>query len=193
MKKELRQKGFTLIELAIVMVIIGLLIGAVLKGQAMIDDAKNKRLMNDIQGMSAAFYTYYDRYNTLPGDDTAATARWAGVANGDGDGYVGGTATPAPPAGESLEALQALRFAGLISGDPAATTAPGNPYAGIYGFDSNAYGGTTGTKNRLVVTNVPGSVAQIVDTKFDDGLTGTGTVRGSAAYTNGTVTLYYFL
>jgi hypothetical protein len=173
------------------MVIIGLLIGAVLKGQAMIDDAKNKRLMNDIQGMSAAFYTYYDRYNALPGDDTAATARWAGVANGDGNGYIGGTPTPAPPTGESLEALQAVRFAGLISGDPAATTAPGNPYAGIYGFDSFAYGGATGTKNRLVVTNVPGTVAQIVDTKFDDGLTGTGTVRGSGAYT-GIVTLYYF-
>jgi len=194
MKRGLRQKGFTLIELAIVMVIIGLLIGAVLKGQAMIDDAKNKRLMNDIQGMSAAFYTYYDRYNALPGDEGAtATARWAGVATGDGSGYVGGTGTAVPPSGESLEAVQALRFAGLISGDPAATTAPGNPYAGIYGFDSNAYGGTTGTRNRLVVSNVPGSVAQIIDTKFDDGLTGTGTVRGSGAYTGATITLYYFL
>jgi prepilin-type N-terminal cleavage/methylation domain-containing protein len=191
MKKELNQRGFTLVELAIVMVIIGLLIGAVLKGQAMIDDAKNKRLINDIQGISAAFYAYYDRYNSLPGDDTSATARWAGVANGDGSGFIGGTATP--PTGESLEAWQALRFAGLLSGDPAATTAPGTPYAGSYGLDSLNYGGTTGWKNRIVVPNLNGAVAQIIDTKFDDGVWNTGTVRGSAAYTGGTVILYYFL
>jgi len=191
MKNISDQKGFTLVELAIVMAIIGLLIGAVLKGQAMIDDAKIKRLMNDLQGISAGYFTYYDRYNALPGDDTAAAARWAGVANGDGSGYVDGTAIP--PGGESLKAWQALRFAGLLSGDPAAATAPGNPYAGTYGLDSNAYGGTTGTKNRIVVSNLPGSVAQIVDSKFDDGVWDTGTVRGSAAYNGGTITLYYFL
>lgn len=185
MKKISNKKGFTLVELAIVMVIIGLLIGAVLKGQAMIDDAKIKRTMNDIQGISAAYFTYYDRYNALPGDDTAATARWAGVANGDGNGFIDG--------GEPIEALQALRYAGLLSGDPAATTWPGDPYAGTYALDSNAYGGATGTKNRIVVTLVPGSVAQIVDSKFDDGVWNTGTVRGSAAYTGATVTLYYFL
>ena len=190
MKKKLNKGGFTLVELAIVMVIIGLLIGAVLKGQAMIDDAKNKRVMNDIQGISAAFYAYYDRYNALPGDDTAATARWAGVANGDGSGFIGGTANPAT--GESLEAWQALRFAGLLSGDPAGTTAPSTPYAGAYGLDFFAYGGTTGTRNRISVPNLPGSVAQIIDTKFDDGVWNTGTVRGSAAYT-GTVTLSYML
>lgn len=191
MRKELNQKGFTLVELAIVMVIIGLLIGAVLKGQAMIEDAKTKRAINDIQGISAAFYSYYDRYNALPGDDTAATALWPLVAAGDGSGFIGGTAIP--PTGESLEAWQALRYAGLLSGDPVATTAPGTPYAGSYGLDSLNYGGTTGWRNRIVVPNLNGSVARIIDTKFDDGVFSTGTVRGSAAYTGGTVILYYFL
>jgi len=191
MRKELDQRGFTLVELAIVMVIIGLLIGAVLKGQAMIDDAKNKRVINDIQGISAAFYAYYDRYNALPGDDTAATARWAGVANGNGNGFISGT--PSPPSGESVEAWQALRYAGLLSGDPAATTAPGAPYAGSYGLSSYNYGGTTGWKNRLSVPNLKGADAQIIDTKFDDGVYNTGSVRGSAPYTGGTITLYYFL
>jgi prepilin-type N-terminal cleavage/methylation domain-containing protein len=86
------QKGFTLVELAIVMVIIGLMIGAVLKGQAMIDDAKKKRLMNDLQGISAAYFTYYDRYNAIPGDDTN-THGWTGVSAGNGNGFIGGSAT----------------------------------------------------------------------------------------------------
>ena len=65
MRRISGQKGFTLVELAIVMVIIGLMIGAVLKGQAMIDDAKQKRMLNDLQGISAAFFTYYDRIIVL--------------------------------------------------------------------------------------------------------------------------------
>jgi len=191
MKKGSDQRGFTLVELAFVMVIIGLLIGAVLKGHATIEDAKNKRIINDMQGISSAFHAYYDRYDALPGDDPAATARWAGVANGDGNGFISGT--PGPPAGESLEAWKALRYAGLLSGDPAATTVPGTPYEGSYGLDSNDYGGTTGWKNRISVPTLSSEVAQIIDTKFDDGIYNTGSVRGSAAYTGGTITLYYFL
>ncbi len=122
MRKNLTEKGFTLVELAIVMVIIGLMIGAVLKGQAMIDDAKQKRMLTDLQGISAAYFMYYDRYSAIPGDDIANHG-WSGVAVGGGNGYIGGNINNTNDGQEGHEAWQALRYIGLLSGDPAATGA----------------------------------------------------------------------
>src|SRR5262245_65778267 len=73
------QKGFTLVEIAIVLVIIGLLLGGILKGQEMITQAKIKNVIADITGVSAAMYGYQDRYRALPGDDRSAPGRWAGL------------------------------------------------------------------------------------------------------------------
>jgi prepilin-type N-terminal cleavage/methylation domain-containing protein len=91
------QTGFTLVELAIVLVIIGLLLGGVLKGQEMIENGKIKNLKNDLQGVTAAYYAYRDRYNALPGDDSNADNRWTAATapvatggNGDGNGTDGG-------------------------------------------------------------------------------------------------------
>lgn len=196
MKKRLNERGFTLVELAIVMVIIGLLVGAVLKGQAMIDDAKQKRLLNDLQGISAAFFTYYDRYNAIPGDD-ASTHGWGGgtLTVGNADGFIGGTAVPVP-AGEGQTAWQELRYAGLLSGDPVATGAPslpGHPYGGKYGLSNRSFGTAIGTKNYIYVNNIAGSVAEIIDIKYDDGVFSTGSIQASNAYTTATVDLYYAL
>lgn len=192
MKKDSGQKGFTLVELAIVMVIIGLMIGAVLKGQAMIDDAKQKRLLNDLQGVSAAYFTYYDRYGAIPGDDTS-THGWSGLAAGGGNGFIAGNNNN--DGTEAHEAWQALRYAGLISGDPASTGAahvPGHPYGGKYNFGARAFSGI-GTKNYIRVVNVAGSVGETIDVKFDDGTWNTGTVQANRAYTNNTVNLDYAL
>ncbi|HEX6319483.1 MAG TPA: prepilin-type N-terminal cleavage/methylation domain-containing protein, partial [Burkholderiales bacterium] len=78
------QKGFTLVEIAIVLVIIGLLLGGILKGQEMITQAKIKNVIADMSGVSAAMYGYQDRYRALPGDDKAAN-RWSSADPGDGD------------------------------------------------------------------------------------------------------------
>ena len=67
-KKTNKQKGFTLVELAVVMVIIGILLGAILKGQQMIDNARGKRVFNDLKGLEALLWTYYDRKGRFPGD-----------------------------------------------------------------------------------------------------------------------------
>ena len=72
-----KQSGFTLIEIAIVLVIIGLLLGGVLKGQEMINNGKIKRAINDVNGISAAYYSYLDRYAAFPGDDANAATRWS--------------------------------------------------------------------------------------------------------------------
>src|SRR5690349_23520217 len=96
------QKGFTLVEIAIVLVIIGLLLGGILKGQEMITQAKIKNVIADFSGISAAYHGYVDRYKKIPGDDPCAgtgaalttgncgvaTARWSGATSGNGDGIV---------------------------------------------------------------------------------------------------------
>ena len=78
-----RQTGFTLVEIAIVLVIIGLLLGGVLKGQELIENSRIKSIVNDMKAIQAAYNGYIDRYKALPGDETAATmtARgWTGTA-----------------------------------------------------------------------------------------------------------------
>ncbi len=195
MKRYSEQKGFTLVELAIVMVIIGLLIGAVLKGQAMIEDARIKRVMSDINGISAAYFTYLDRYNAIAGDDPNASGRWSVVADGNGDGIIDGD--EAVPDEESLEVWQALRSAGLLSGDAAETSAaalPRHPFGASYQIGDFAFAGGIGTKNRIFVSTLPAVYAEIIDIKFDDGVRTTGTVQASADYTAGTtVDLNYAL
>ena len=61
MRPDHRQCGFTLVEIAIVLVIIGLLLGAILKGQEMITQARIKNVINDFNGISAAYASYQDR------------------------------------------------------------------------------------------------------------------------------------
>src|SRR5476651_1832312 len=83
-----RQTGFTLVEIAIVLVIIGLLLGGILKGQEMITQAKIKNVVNDFNGITAAMNSYQDRYRALPGDELNASARWTtgSVVSGGGNG-----------------------------------------------------------------------------------------------------------
>jgi len=69
MRKAFRnEKGFTLIELAIVLVIIGIIIGAVLKGQDLVDSARHKKLTTEIKQWEVATWTYMDRKGYFPGD-----------------------------------------------------------------------------------------------------------------------------
>ena len=77
MRTNYRQAGFTLVEIAIVLVIIGLLLGGILKGQEMITQARIKNVINDFNGLTAAYASYQDRYRAIPGDDARAGTRWS--------------------------------------------------------------------------------------------------------------------
>ena len=79
------QKGFTLVEIAIVLVIIGLLLGGVLKGQELINSAKVKNIASDFRNVQVMIYGYQDKFRKLPGDDNTATSRWSLDSGHDGD------------------------------------------------------------------------------------------------------------
>src|SRR3954451_15555926 len=94
MKRQ--QSGFTLVEIAIVLVIIGLLLGGILKGQELINSAKVKNLANDFRTIPTYIYGYQDKFKALPGDDPSAsthvnTASNASTpASSQGNGVING-------------------------------------------------------------------------------------------------------
>ena len=178
-----QQSGFTLVEIAIVLVIIGLLLGGVLKGQELITQAKIKNVANDLSGMSAAVYGYQDRYKRFPGDDNGAAARWTSPAavSGDGNGQVGATGVAvvldcSSNATENCQFWQHLRLAGFIGGDAATKLSPQNAAGGVLQVQNGAL-----ELSGLVVcsTNLTGKIANAIDAQFDDGKPGTGQVRGT--------------
>lgn len=177
-----RQSGFTLVEIAIVLVIIGLLIGGVLKGREMITNAKIKRIENDFAGVSAAIYAYQDRYGVLPGDDPSASTRFAGgwtaSDNGNGNGNISGGWNSTNNASESRKIWKHLRGSGLIAGPVDATSAsyqqPSNSFGGLLGIDLNVY---NLSGHNIVFGEIPGDIAQILEARGDDGVPAGGSIQ----------------
>lgn len=177
------EKGFTLVEIAIVLVIIGLLIGGVLKGQAMIQNAKVKRVVKSAEELRAAVYTFYDKYGMFPGDENLATSPPGDTNDGDGLGTINGT--------EYYMVFQDLVLAGIIDGT----------YNGTSDLPTHAFGGPyllywanpgPGAGHYIRYTNLPWDVALEIDTKYDDGVYNTGAIRANEAYAAATSPVTYF-
>lgn len=171
-----QRKGFTLVELSIVLVIIGLLIGGVLKGQSMIENAKIKKVASDMDSLVAATYSYQDKFNALPGDDLQAVARGASAA-GNGNGLF--------VAAEGPGFYSNLIRQGFVSGTVSAveaTAAKPTPYGSFYQVRNGISRDATILGNRIetAAAIIPDDVALALDTKYDDGVANTGDFQTDA-------------
>lgn len=226
------QKGFTLVELSIVLVILGLLVGGVLSGQSLIRGAEMRSVTADIARYSTAMYSFRDKYNAVPGDMRNATEFWGtlggdganatcqnmeatsrATCNGDGDGFIGGTAVIYS---ERFRAWQHLANAGLIEGSytgrtdsstsgsfivtPGKNTPPSRMRASVIRFttfgamttaSSDIFAGID-AGNYLEFRHSAGSPplkpeeAWNIEMKLDDGKPGTGMIHTHKATTSAT-------
>jgi prepilin-type N-terminal cleavage/methylation domain-containing protein len=183
-----KNKGFTLIELAIVLVIIGLLLGFVLNGQPLIDSAKVKKMARDFQNVQLYLHGYQDRFKVLPGDDHAADEHVGGVnaANGTRNGLIEGNWDTANNEDESCVIWQHVRLAGLSAGTAVINCGANNQYqprnadGGLIGVQSLAgFNEITGMRGAYVVCSdaILGRLAAQIDATLDDGVGNTGSVR----------------
>ncbi|MAQ70639.1 MAG: hypothetical protein CL565_00430 [Alphaproteobacteria bacterium] len=120
---QTNQQGFTLVELAIVLVIVGLLIGGILKGQELIGNAQLSSQVSQMRGIQTAFNGFRDQFNALPGDFNRAAAviescGGAACTNGNGNNVVNQTIGAAPGAAttEGVQFFRQMAGANLLSG-----------------------------------------------------------------------------
>lgn len=201
-----QQSGFTLVEIAIVLVIIGLLLGGILKGQELINSAKAKSFAQDFRTIQTALYGFQDRYKALPGDFSGTrltnsiigatpTTVTATASNGQIDGAWDSTSA----GDESCLFWQHLRLAGFLAGPTTVDCTAGADY-----LQKNADGGRIGISTTMQITSplpgmtgtfnicssgISGKLAKQLDTQLDDGVSTTGSLRiakitaPTAAYT----------
>lgn len=172
-----------MVEIALVLTIVGLMLGGTLKAEELTIQAKIKRTVKDLNELAFAVHIYQDRYKHPPGDDPGH-ARWSinGVAltraTGQGDGIIDGGYASLEDEDETRKLWLDLRLAGYIEGDTS-TIASGSAQpldvaGGIIGMQTGGLG-LVGLV--ICATRLPAKIAQAIDSQLDDGDATTGSIR----------------
>lgn len=198
-------KGFTLVELSIVIVIIGLIVAGVVGGQSLVNQAKLRNIVTDINKFNVAINAFILEYNASPGDISNATSYWPGLTN-NGNGNKDINCTDTDPEEVAL-AFQHLSLAGLIPGNFSGDVSGCNsgstydlgvdfpegpiPKSHYRFFDKRStfsqrgisnYIGFHGYRTNSTTNNTDGILtakqAFSIDSKIDDGVAYTGRVFG---------------
>jgi prepilin-type N-terminal cleavage/methylation domain-containing protein len=131
--KRYRLRGFSLIELSIVLIIVGMIAGGIFKGTELLESAKVRSTLNDIQKYSTAISLYHDTYGQFPGDDPTAQNRFGqNISNGNGNHLIDGT--------DAQYFWTHLAKAGFVSTE----TAPSSKFGGLFSVASNPLEGFSG-------------------------------------------------
>jgi prepilin-type N-terminal cleavage/methylation domain-containing protein len=203
-----KKSGFTLIELSIVLVIIGLIIGGVLVGQELIRAAQIRSVISQIEKYNTAVNTFRNKYNGIPGDLSTATTFFSGTTNGDGNlvltrtlNTINNNSTDFDDVAAELlfffahlsaASLMEGTFTGVLNaGAPMATDGTGNfpltklGRGGIYPMALNGInryhiglGSVSTTTPVFSNTTMSPNEAYQIDIKMDDGVPNSGNVLG---------------
>jgi prepilin-type N-terminal cleavage/methylation domain-containing protein len=202
-----KQGGFTLIEIAIVLVIIGLLLGGVLKGQELINTARVRALNNSVDGITAAWFSFQDRYRAFPGDylDAKSKVNLPGaLAGGNGNGLVdtederGRVWTHLEAAGYITGGYSGAKLAAGKEYTCESTICPDNGFGTgmsiFHGANLLSGGGGVNAHELITGQGIPVEVIAELDRKIDDDAPATGVMQlgntGFTACVTGTPQVY---
>ncbi len=198
-----RRRGFSVIELAVVVGILGITLTLTLKGTVLIEIMKALVTGYQLQVYQNRVQLYGVEFGYLPGDDPKAANRFRhpqatrSASEGEevvslGDSKIDGHFLDfGAPLGEHFMAWRDLRYARLLDGDPdvlGAAALPKNLFDGVYGFDEGNLGQERGS---LCLNRVPGGAAQRIDKSLDDGVIDQGQVVATAQPDSGTANGHY--
>jgi len=188
-RNKTRLHGFTLIEMSIILVIIGLVIGGVLVGRDLVAAARANKYIASIQEMKVNVNLFLDKFSYLPGDMPNATSFWSGTDDGNGDGIVIRTGSWATT--ETPFVWQHMTLAGYAEGGQYRQITHqigGYGYSlqytsSLHGFGYMSSGGKS--NNRLYPTTETTAISPAhgyrIDKKFDDGKPGVGKILAGPA------------
>ncbi len=207
-------KGFTLVEMSIVLVVISLIIAVIIQAREVIENMKINRVVKEFNEIRSAFNNFKIKYNAIPGDMSNAQTIWgaSNTSNGDGDGKVDKTATTI---GESLAFWQQLNLSGVFPGNYSGalsssllvpnTNVPASKYSKVAGYtyydrasgttysvytklgNVLEFGGCNNSQTNFIYCSGPvirPTQAQTIDKKIDDGKALTGSLMGTDGYSD---------
>ena len=153
--------AFTLIEVAIVLIIVALLAGGVVKGMELLEISRSQKAATQLNALASAWYGYLNRFSQLPGDDPDATSRFNVADSGDGDHQLSSSEQPF--------VWQHLHASNLVVGSGSNPTLTPWANAFNFSFQNNAH--------YLCIEGLGGERAHLLDVKLDDSDPAGGLIR----------------